>query len=452
MPPSTDASAWLEVPVDDLLRELWHWPGQSEFLELYAAKPALQAMSDLVAAEPEEIGGYLLGQHFLLGDAAGGQRHGVIILNFFKVERGEGDEFRFGASSRAGDMDAIREVPVLGGLEVVGWFHSHHDRGAFLSPSVDQPIHRRSFPEPFQVAYVLDLERRQAGFFIWEGEELKGSINQCLAVFDPRTLAVKQSRSGRRLNPLGQDKRKKTTGSPKASTKVSRQEVSHDLTYAALILLAGLVAFFFAYRNRPIAAWSVPGSQVLQWQSAGARAAYYAIYRTAGQRVDPVADRPFGMLDARASHSLDIDQAELARPSQADRGKLLYYTVAAYDSRSRPFRWSTPVAMVLPSDAMPPGPAVALTLSGNGTRAVLRISGCQGPGILGCWLLREGPLTTDDILPLAGGKPITSKSSYTWVDRVPAAGAYRYLVMLQDWAGNFGPVWSSPAVALARSR
>ena len=56
-------------------------------------------------------------------------------------------------------------------LDIVGWFHTHPDFGVFLSGH-DRFLHRSFFPEPLQVAYVVDPIRRTRGFFQWREGDL----------------------------------------------------------------------------------------------------------------------------------------------------------------------------------------------------------------------------------------------------------------------------------------
>lgn len=49
--------------------------------------------------------------------------------------------------------------------EVVGWYHTHPRMGIFLS-EYDVWIHRNFFPEPYQVALVIEPHSSRGGFFI----------------------------------------------------------------------------------------------------------------------------------------------------------------------------------------------------------------------------------------------------------------------------------------------
>lgn len=51
------------------------------------------------------------------------------------------------------------------GKELVGWYHTHPRMGVFLS-SYDTWLHNHFFPEPYQVALVIEPHSASGGFFI----------------------------------------------------------------------------------------------------------------------------------------------------------------------------------------------------------------------------------------------------------------------------------------------
>ncbi len=66
-----------------------------------------------------------------------------------------------------GRLAELLAAPVGKGLRPAGWYHSHTRSEIFLSDA-DQQIHRRFFPEPWQVALVLKphtFHPTRAGFF-----------------------------------------------------------------------------------------------------------------------------------------------------------------------------------------------------------------------------------------------------------------------------------------------
>jgi hypothetical protein len=51
------------------------------------------------------------------------------------------------------------------GKKIVGWYHTHPKMGVFLS-HYDTWLHRYFFPEPWQVALVIEPHTEIGGFFI----------------------------------------------------------------------------------------------------------------------------------------------------------------------------------------------------------------------------------------------------------------------------------------------
>jgi proteasome lid subunit RPN8/RPN11 len=55
------------------------------------------------------------------------------------------------------------------GKHIVGWYHTHPGMGVFLS-SYDAWLHLHFFPEPWQVALVIDPVSATGGFFIRQAD------------------------------------------------------------------------------------------------------------------------------------------------------------------------------------------------------------------------------------------------------------------------------------------
>jgi proteasome lid subunit RPN8/RPN11 len=53
------------------------------------------------------------------------------------------------------------------GKRIIGWYHTHPRLGVFMSGH-DLFLHRHFFPEPIQVALVIDSVYHNAGFFCWQ--------------------------------------------------------------------------------------------------------------------------------------------------------------------------------------------------------------------------------------------------------------------------------------------
>ncbi|HWB84184.1 MAG TPA: hypothetical protein VG675_08595 [Bryobacteraceae bacterium] len=115
-----------------------------------------------------EIGGILLGKH---------ENARVCILDYVPLdcEHAFGPSFMLSATDLARLGELLMAASRTGGLEPVGWYHSH-TRSEICLTDADLEIHNRYFPEAWQVALVLrpsTFHPMRAGFFFREGN---GSI------------------------------------------------------------------------------------------------------------------------------------------------------------------------------------------------------------------------------------------------------------------------------------
>jgi proteasome lid subunit RPN8/RPN11 len=135
-----------------------------------------------------EIGGVLLG-------AWDGQRLAVTGYAALDCEHAFGPSFTLSPRDEARLADLLA-APRTGGLRPVGWYHSHTRSEIFLSDA-DLEIHRRFFPEPWQVALVVKphtFQPTRAGFFFRDGAGMHGASSYKEFVLTP--LMVQPAPSG----------------------------------------------------------------------------------------------------------------------------------------------------------------------------------------------------------------------------------------------------------------
>ena len=161
------ASAMTQPLNGDL--ECW-WPPQSPFQIFYSRLVLEQirlAVVDAYFLVPRgglEIGGVLLGKYR--------ERH-VEVLDHqpLDCEHAFGPSFSLSARDQERLKDLLAKVRhKAGGLEPVGWYHSHTRSEICLTQS-DLDIHDRYFPEMWQIALVVRPSTSQlarAGFFFRE--------------------------------------------------------------------------------------------------------------------------------------------------------------------------------------------------------------------------------------------------------------------------------------------
>ena len=121
-----------------------------------------------------EIGGILLGR---LAD----ERISILEYQALDCEHAMGPSFTLSQNDQTQLTDllaAAQQRP--DGMRPVGWYHSHTRSDIFLSDA-DQDIHKRFFPEPWQVALVLKpstFEPTRGGFFFREADgSIRGSAS-----------------------------------------------------------------------------------------------------------------------------------------------------------------------------------------------------------------------------------------------------------------------------------
>jgi len=158
----------------------WHWrsmiedgfltPGVTVFITQRAyVRICAHAGSDL----DNEVGGWLVGKwradkktnaHFIVIEAilpAPHTRHGSAFLTFTQ-------------DTQIALYEELKQRHP--DKELVGWYHTHPKMGVFLS-EYDTWLHRHFFPEPYQVALVVEPHSATGGFF----------IRQMDGTFDPRS-------------------------------------------------------------------------------------------------------------------------------------------------------------------------------------------------------------------------------------------------------------------------
>jgi len=119
-----------------------------------------------------EVGGALVGKY--REDVEAGQTFIVIEAVLPARHTRQGSSYlTFTQDSLVAFHDDLDEC--YPGRELVGWFHTHPRMGIFLS-GYDVWLHQNFFPNPWQVALVIEPHSSQGGFFIRQPE----------GQFDPR--------------------------------------------------------------------------------------------------------------------------------------------------------------------------------------------------------------------------------------------------------------------------
>ncbi|RPJ85940.1 MAG: hypothetical protein EHM18_08775 [Acidobacteria bacterium] len=115
---------------------------------------------------PHETGGFLLGR---VGRDERADCWHLEIDEAIGIQPAENNPVHFWFSWR--DVDRVRSRREKKGKALIGWYHTHPDKGVFLSDTDLEKTHRILFAEPFQIALVYDPVRRRAGYFFWQGPQ-----------------------------------------------------------------------------------------------------------------------------------------------------------------------------------------------------------------------------------------------------------------------------------------
>lgn len=150
----------------------WDSPYEADELEplvkVFLSQPAYSRIRVHSASDTSvEVGGVLVG-HWCLGE-----NHEQFVV----VEHAlPGRHTRQGASFVTFTTDSLLDFhdqidANFKGMLMVGWYHTHPGMGIFLS-HYDLWLHRHFFPEPWQVALVVEPVAEAAGFFIRQKQDI----------------------------------------------------------------------------------------------------------------------------------------------------------------------------------------------------------------------------------------------------------------------------------------
>jgi proteasome lid subunit RPN8/RPN11 len=135
-------------------------------LPLFVHEPALTAAISYSEQDPtREVGGFLIGGFYV-------DRFPYVELQHFLPAldaRSQAASLTFTHESWSCLHREIERR--YAGHQVIGWHHSHPNMGIFLSPR-DAFIHESFFTHLWQIALVIDPQRRELAFFQWRRERV----------------------------------------------------------------------------------------------------------------------------------------------------------------------------------------------------------------------------------------------------------------------------------------
>jgi proteasome lid subunit RPN8/RPN11 len=136
--------------------------GLQPSVSVFVTRPAYIRICVHACSAEVEVGGALIGQ-WCLDDQTGEE---YIVVKHVLPAR----HTRQGSVYLTFTQDTIVDLhdqidQRFEGEKIIGWFHTHPRMGVFLS-HYDTFLHRNFFPEPWQVALVVEPFSSVAGFFI----------------------------------------------------------------------------------------------------------------------------------------------------------------------------------------------------------------------------------------------------------------------------------------------
>jgi proteasome lid subunit RPN8/RPN11 len=162
----SDMTQPITTPLPSKRASRWNSPydaaGLRPLVSVFVTQPAysricVHAVSDM----KNEVGGILVGQWCL--DEIHGQ---FIVVEHALPAR----HTRQGSVYLTFTQDSLVDIhdqidANYKGQKIVGWYHTHPSMGVFLS-HYDTWLHRNFFPEPWQVALVVEPVSATGGFFV----------------------------------------------------------------------------------------------------------------------------------------------------------------------------------------------------------------------------------------------------------------------------------------------
>lgn len=130
---------------------------------VYIYKDVLDEIKELSQNSKNEIFGYLVGLIFSKAHKKYVRiQHQIHLKDLIESQKFLTHDFEGTAGNYVKEFQKLKKKD--NNLRVVGWWHSHIDIGCFLSPT---DIHTQEcfFPEPFQIALVVDPIRKEYQFF-----------------------------------------------------------------------------------------------------------------------------------------------------------------------------------------------------------------------------------------------------------------------------------------------
>lgn len=165
LPPGDPEPQTATIPLNSSRRWFSHdeEPGSDTHIPVFVAQSAYHCVEEHAASDLErEVGGILVGNWSI--DAKSQQQFIVVAAALPARFTRQGSVYLTFTQDSLVDLHADMDQHYPD-KQIVGWYHTHPGMGVFLSP-YDTWLHRHFFPEPWQVALVIEPHSATGGFFI----------------------------------------------------------------------------------------------------------------------------------------------------------------------------------------------------------------------------------------------------------------------------------------------
>lgn len=236
---------------------------QTDGMRIYLRYDLFRALDDFAVRDTSrEQAGLLVGRvHHDEGDG------GFLVVED-AIDSSVGDERtgRFGASTwqHARRIAKTRHP----GKAIVGWFHTHPGTGLELSDE-ETDVHRKFFPEPWQVVYVVDPVQRDRNFHFKKGSTMQPA--EGFRIFGKETPVPAQAAPGGvssgQIRSVKPDEHLKERYLERSLEKIQKLVRNPAMTRKDWLIIGLLILNLAVMLFRPMPPVSVDNSEVTAGQA-----------------------------------------------------------------------------------------------------------------------------------------------------------------------------------------
>lgn len=165
LPPDDSSPKPTDMPLKHARRWISPFEGENSdpSLAVFVTQEAYQRVVEHAASELDnEVGGVLVGERYT--ETSSGRPFIVVKTTLPARFTRQGSVYLTFTQDSLVDLHAELDAH-FPGKQILGWYHTHPRMGVFLS-HYDTWLHTNFFPEPWQVALVIEPHAELGGFFV----------------------------------------------------------------------------------------------------------------------------------------------------------------------------------------------------------------------------------------------------------------------------------------------